>query len=183
MKIYPMRTRLFLLCCLLTGSLTGLQAQHCPFDGSTAILVRLFSSQGKPLDSTAGGIRLVEKPNPMADSCTYAGGQLDLAFGSIGESLVNRYSGAWVNWAEERLSGCSFNNNQHRVVVLNMAQSRCMVKDGSNFRYLGRVFEIRVVRDGRVISARDVAENEMYPLCTGSGSWERIRPIDIRLPD
>ena len=178
-----MLVRLLLLCCLLTGSRPDLLSQHCPFDGSTAVLVRLLNSQGNPIDSSTVSIRLLETPNPMADSCTYAEGQLNLVFGSIEESLVNRYSGAWVSWAEERLASCSFKDKSHRVVVLNMAQTRCMVKDGTNFRYLDRAFEIQVIRDGKVLAKKPLTVKEMYPLCTARGSWERILPIPIRIPD
>ena len=175
--------RVFLLSILLAGSLTEGRAQHCPFDGSSAIVVQLQNNQGTAVDSTAATIWLVEKTNPLADSCTYATGQLQLSFGKIGPSLVHRYEGAWVSWAEDRLSSCAFNNSSHRVLVLNMAQSRCMVKNGSEFRYLAREFEIRVMRDDKILAILPVNEKDIYPLCTGAGPWDRIQPMLLRLPD
>ena len=68
-------TKLFtlLLAVLLT---TNSSAQHCPFDGTRLIAVKLVNAKGQLLNPKKYTTWLIEVDNPAADSCTYATGLL-----------------------------------------------------------------------------------------------------------
>jgi hypothetical protein len=148
------------------------KAQHCPYDGSYMIAVYLVDKQGKPKTS-ATGLFLKEKQNPTADSCTYAEGQLRIAFDHASVSLMERYDG-WETNARKRSEGADFLNEGYYVVVLNMSQKTCMIKQGSSFKYTPRVFNIEI--NGVAI---DVPQESIYALCTDAGNWDRIGAITV----
>ncbi|HRG92633.1 MAG TPA: hypothetical protein PLZ10_06775, partial [Chitinophagaceae bacterium] len=48
-----------------------LMAQHCPFDGSSAVLIHIMDSTGKGMDHAPYHFILEETDTVKADSCTY----------------------------------------------------------------------------------------------------------------
>lgn len=155
-------------------------AQHCPFDGSTVILIQVKNKAGKPVVSPAFTFTLIENPNALADSCTYAPGQLALPFAGIKDSWINRYEGLWVKRATERLKECNFNNKPgYMSVVLNQAQESCMVKNGNDFDFRERMFTIQVKQGNDIKQTILVPVDRKYALCTAAGKWSRIKPITI----
>lgn len=158
---------------LVFTTFRGLQAQHCPYDGSYMIAVYLVDANGNPATSPEGLV-LKEKFNPLADSCTYAPGQMVIPFAGAADSLLKKYNGHWLRSAGERAQDAEFMNPGNYVVVLNMAQHTCMLKKGNDFRYLPRHFSIAI--NGKTT---DITEESIYSLCTNAGSWHRIRPLVI----
>jgi hypothetical protein len=51
-----------------------MEAQHCPFDGTSIVLIKVLDMENKT------DFMLKEVNNPKADSCTYAEGLLDISF-------------------------------------------------------------------------------------------------------
>ncbi len=173
-----MKTLCLLL--LLTIGLTKGNAQHCPFDGSTVILIQVKNKKGKPVVNPSFTITLTETPNAIADSCTYAAGQLQIPFSSIEKSWVNKYQGAWVNNTKQKLKDCNFKTTDgYMAVVLNQAQASCMAKNGNNFTYTERDFVITVEQPKGETQIIAVPASSKYALCTASGKWTRIKPIEI----
>jgi hypothetical protein len=154
-------------------------AQHCPFDGSNMVVLKLINTKGKPLPTHDKEIILYEKENPKADSCTYAQGQLAITFGNLNKALIHKYENSWVTWAKRMTKGCDFMKPGHIAVVLNMAQSTCMVNNHNQYVYYKRAFEIAVKKNGATIKTIPVDESKLYNLCTSAGSWHRITPIDV----
>ncbi len=161
--------------------LKPLEAQHCPFDGSSIIVIKLTDSLGRSISVLKDRVILFEKTNPLADSCTYAAGQLSILFGSPLEKLVKKYPGSWEYRATQYLAACSFNQPGYYVVVLNQAQHSCMVERNNQFNYINRQFEIRQENTEGNILLTAVPAERIFTLCTSGGSWTRIQPIDIRL--
>lgn len=158
-------------------------AQHCPFDGSSIVVIKLSDSIGNPIIKPGSALFLTEKPNALADSCTYATGQLNLSFGSPENNLIKKYPGSWEERAALYLKECSFNQPGYYVVVLNQAQRSCMVDRNNQFSYIKRQFEIRQKTVEGNILLTDVPADRIYSLCTSSGSWTRILSIDIILAE
>jgi hypothetical protein len=149
------------------------RAQHCPYDGSYMIVAYLIDKDGNPSSSPAG-LLLREKINPKADSCTYAPGQLMIPFKDASDSLLNKYNGFWKESARVRSKGADFMKKGYYVVVLNMSQHTCMVKQGPDFTYIPRQFSIEINGAGT-----DVTKESIYPLCTSAGDWKRIHAITV----
>lgn len=169
------------LLCLICIKQTA--AQHCPFDGSSIVVIKLTDSTVNPITKTGTTIYLTEKPNALADSCTYATGQLNLAFGSPEINLIKKYTGTWEERAALYLTECIFNRPGYYVVVLNQAQRSCMVDRNNQFSYIKRQFEIRQKNGEGYVLLTDVPADRIYSLCTSSGTWTRIQAIEIILAE
>lgn len=167
---------------LFLSILTGSYAQHCPFDGSAAVVIRDLSKQYPGSDQRLAFI-LVETDTAKADSCTYAAGALHLPFGTIDEELIKKYNGGWESRAALYVKETAFNEKGYWVVVLNQAQTYCMLKRGNDFDFKTRHFEIQVKRGGQLIKTIPVLPESIYQLCTSAGKWSRIVPVEIALPD
>jgi hypothetical protein len=160
----------------------ALMAQHCPFDGSAAVLIHIGDSTGKAMDHSSYTFILAETDTLKADSCTYANGALLIPFGSIDKTLVKKYPNTWEYRAGIYVKETAFNQPGYLIVVLNQAQASCMIDRNNSFHYIKRKFEIRVLQKGIVINRIPVTQDKIYSLCTSSGPWTRIESIDIVLP-
>lgn len=169
----------------LTAILLGpsLRAQHCPFDGSSAVIIRLPDIQGSLDKDSSLAIFLVETDTLLADSCTYAEGALKIKFRSINDALVKKYPNTWEYRAGKYVLEAPFNQSGLLTVVLNQAQASCMLKRNNEFNYVKRKFELHVVKDGRIIQQLPVPPEKIFSLCTSAGPWTRIQPVEIVLPD
>lgn len=155
-------------------------AQHCPFDGSTVILIQVKNKAGKPVANPALTITLIENPNDAADSCTYAPGLQQVTFASIEKSWIEKYGNSWKNTATHLLKATDIKTKQgYMAVVLNQAQASCMIKNGNDFKYRERTYTIQISRGNNIQQTIEVQPDQKYKLCTGVGKWSRIKPIAI----
>jgi hypothetical protein len=172
-KVNPLLISLLLFCNLLA-------AQHCPFDGSYIVVIKLTDANGNIITSPDSTFFLTETLNPLADSCTYAEGQLNLLFDIPSKSLVKKYEGSWEKRAALYLEECTFKQSGYFVVVLNQAQHHCMVNRNNEFTYLDRHFEIRQKTTTGTMLLSVVPTEKIYPLCTANGKWSRIKAIEVK---
>ena len=172
-KIIPV----FIAALLFTDQLS---AQHCPFDGGYIVVIKLTDANGNIITRFDSTFFLTETPNPLADSCTYAVGQLNQPFASTEKNLVKKYEGSWEYRAALYLEECTFKEPGHLVVVLNMAQRSCMIERNNQFTYLDRHFEIRQKTNTGTKLLATVPMDKIYPLCTANGNWSRIKAIEIQ---
>lgn len=172
---------IFLLVLFLFGN--TLSAQHCPFDGSAMIVIKVIDKNGRPVTDLKSTVLLYEIDNPRADSCTYAGGRLLVPFREPKQSLIEKYNNTWKSWATRYSSDCSFMKPGHYAVVLNQAQAHCMLKNETSFTYVERNFEIRLQKADSMKTLISVSRENIYSLCTNAGKWSRIVPLEIRLDD
>ena len=159
---------------------TQLSAQHCPFDGGHIVVIKLTDAHGNVITLPDSTLFLTEIPNPLADSCTYAVGQLNRPFASTEKNLIKKYEGSWEYRAALYLEECTFKEPGHLVVVLNQAQRRCMIERNNQFTYLDRHFEIRQKTNTGTKLLATVPMDKIYPLCTANGNWSRIKAIEIQ---
>ncbi len=159
---------------------TQLSAQHCPFDGGHIVVIKLTDAHGNVITLPDSTLFLTEIPNPLADSCTYAEGQLNRPFDRPEKNLVKKYQGSWEYRAALYLEDCVFKEPGYFVVVLNQAQRRCIVERNNEFTYLDRHFEIRQQTKNGTKLLATVPMDKIYPLCTANGKWSRIKAIEIQ---
>jgi len=172
--------KIILVCIAALLFTDQLSAQHCPFDGGHMVVIKVTDAHGNVITTADSTLFLTETPNPLADSCTYAKGQLNQPFGRPEKNLVKKYEGSWEERAALYLEECTFKEPGYFVVVLNQAQRRCMVDRNNNFTYLDRHFEIRQKTSSGTKLMATVPMDKIYPLCTANGKWSRIKAIEIQ---
>lgn len=175
------KSLLFLLVLFFFG--IALSAQHCPFDGSAMIVIKVIDKNGHPVTDLKSTILLCEIDNPHADSCTYAEGRLSVPFREPQKSLIEKYNNSWKSWATHYSSDCSFMQPGHYAVVLNQAQAHCMLKNETWFSFVERNFEIGLQKTDSLKVLANVSRENIYKLCTSAGKWSRIVAIEIKLDD
>lgn len=175
---------LFLTGMLLLSFCMHTIAQHCPFDGSYMVLIKLTNNKEKPIAKLKDSIFLKEINNPNPEKCSFADEILNIPFGTIQNSLFNKYEGSWQSWSKRLSKECAFIKKGYYAVVLNQSQHNCMIaqKNSNDYEYEQRVFEILLKKGGKEKSLATVTNKEMYSLCTSSGSWKRINAIELVLP-
>ncbi|MBX7171328.1 MAG: hypothetical protein K1X72_10245 [Pyrinomonadaceae bacterium] len=171
---------LALIICLLLIIPSKSSAQHCPFDGGRLIAVHLTDAKGNPVGKKTEKLSLVEVNNPAPDSCTYAEGPLKKNFEPTKSYLQNRYERYWDHWIEPDYKDWILFNPGYYAIVLNQAETNCMIKKDGDFVYRPRQFEVQFQIDNQNQIVK-VPENKIYSLCTNNGSWKRIIPLEIKL--
>lgn len=164
----------------LVFSSINIFAQHCPFDGGNLIVVHLTDSQGKLVSPESKKLTLVEVNNEQADSCTYAQGLLKKPFLPNKENIKTHYEINWKYWIEPNYKDWKLFGNGYYSTILGQAEESCMIKNGNDFAYKKREFEIQY-QDQGVTKTVKVAKDSIYSLCTGTGKWTRIVPIEIKV--
>ncbi len=123
----------------------NLHAQHCPYDGTTLVVVKLVDQKGKPVNPPKDTLYLVEIENPQAALCSYAEGLLkipllasDTYFEKHGQTSGANYG----NELKKRLKDLGVINNANLLVSLNQAEKDCMMKKEGDYEYRKRKFVI-----------------------------------------
>ena len=148
-----------------------MEAQHCPFDGTSIVLIKVLDMENKT------DFMLKEVNNPKADSCTYAEGLLDISFQPIDSFYAKNH---WVKDYEKRYKMKKIASKGDLYVKLNQATADCMIKKGNDYTYIKRHFVIsfKNKKTGEV-EQMDVPETKIFKMCTASGSWDRFEAITI----
>lgn len=165
---------------IFTFSVSLAFAQHCQFDGGNMIAVHLTDAEGKPITNISKNLTLVEINNPVADSCSYAKGILEKDFLPTEQELHTHYENYWQNWIKPDYRDWILLGDGYYAVILNQAEKSCMIKKGNDFKYRTREFEIKLEEIGLPQTIKVKKEN-IYSLCTGGGSWTRIKPFEIKV--
>ncbi len=166
-----MRKKLLIVSfCLFWAFLT--QAQHCPFDGTSIILIKVSN------ETDLTDFILKEVNNPKSDSCTYAEGLLQKSFQPIDSFYAHNQ---WIKTYEERYKMQKIASKGNLYVKLNQATADCMIKNGNNYTYIKRHFVI-TFKDKKTGETEqiDVPETKIFKMCTTSGSWDRFEAIEIK---
>ena len=72
-----MRCFIFLFTVMMYNNL---YAQHCPYDGTHLIAIKVVDKKGNMLENVNNFFYLMEVDNSMADSCTSAAGLVKNSF-------------------------------------------------------------------------------------------------------
>ena len=167
-----------LLCVLLFAGAAA--AQHCPFDGANLIVIHLINSQGKPITGARKYLSLREVDNQNANSCTYAKGLISKPFSTPIDIFKTYKYYKLSELTNEFCEGCTFLSKGYYAVNLGSAEESCMIKNGNDYDYQPRKFEVLYDR-GTIAEKIEVPKDSLYSLCTANGRWSRIQPLDLKL--
>lgn len=182
-----MRSIIFFLFILFTGN--ALHAQHCPYDGTHLIAIKVIDKKGKMFTDSNTVFFLQEVDNPMADSCLYAKGLLRKPF-------LNR--AAFIAGCNERFNRNGYNTelntrlknagvftNANMMLSINQAENTCMLIGKSetvytNYIYRQRKFEIVYTINGKEFH-KPLPPDLIYSLCTSNKDLKHFKTITITL--
>jgi len=161
-------------------SVGNVKAQHCPFDGSRMIVVKLTNSKNNPVTDAFDKLTLQEIDNEQADSCTYSEGLVSKTFSRAMNEFLDLYGiKNSVEILQKYCADCSFLTDGFYAVKLNQAENSCMIKKDGDFIYKQRTFEV-IYENGETKKSVKVTDNDIYSLCSGNGKWSRIAPIELK---
>jgi hypothetical protein len=171
--------------CLLIPSF----AQHCPFDGSYLIAIKVVNKQGKMVKKTTTNFYLQEVDNKLADSCTsYPGiiAKQALTTKSYIKNCIERWNiNGYGKDLIDRLTNTNVFTTSNLFVSLNQSEHTCTLIGKSetvytNYIYLKRKFVITYTLNKKSVSVK-VPKTAIYSLCKGSNDLENFKPIVIKL--
>ena len=172
---------------LLTGN--SIVAQHCPFDGTHLIAIKVIDDKGNMVTNNETIFYLLEVNNTMADSCTSYPG-------IVKKQLLN--SNAFINKIDTVFKTNSYSKklktrltnegvfaNANRMVTINQAENTCMLIGKSetvytNYIYQQRKFVIVYIQNNKEIR-QPVPADCIYSLCEASKEIENFKPVVIKL--
>jgi hypothetical protein len=172
---------------LLTGN--SIVAQHCPFDGTHLVAIKVIDDKGNMVTNNENIFYLLEVDNTMADSCTSYPG-------IVKRQLLN--SNAFINKIDTVFKTNSYNNqlktrltkegvfaNANRMVTINQAENTCTLIGKSetvytNYIYRQRKFVIVYIQNNKEIR-QPVPADCIYSLCKASKEIEKFKPVVIQL--
>ncbi len=170
-------------------SYTGIQAQHCPFDGTHLIAIKVVDKNNKLLKNTNTTFYLQEVDNPMADSCSSAPGLVREQFLSKDSfnNDINKYFGrnGYNTELNKRLAKAGVFKNANMMLTINQAQNTCTLIGKSetvytNYIYQQRKFEVVYTINGKE-NHIPLPEDFIYSLCTGRDEVNSFKTIAIKL--
>lgn len=179
---------IFLLLFVLLFNIS-MQAQHCPYDGTYMVTIKVVDKHDKMLTDINTVFYLLEVDNPMADSCSYAAGLIKKQFLNSREFIADcdqkfNRSGL-TSELNNRLKNCGVFANANMMLNLNQAQNTCMLNDKSaatyaNYTYRKRKFVIAYSINGKEFQ-QPLPPDFIYALCTNNKDLKNFKTITIKL--
>lgn len=177
--------------CFLFFSFSGknLAAQHCPYDGTHLIAIKVVVNKGKLPADVNTVFYLQEVDNTLADSCTSYAGLIKKPF--INNEIFiteidkrfnrNDYNTELIY----RLKNAGVFTKANRMLTINQSEKTCKLIGKSetvytNYIYLQRKFVIVYIFNGREIR-QSVPNHLIYSLCTSAKEIEKFKPVIIKL--
>lgn len=166
-----------------------LHAQHCPYDGSHLIALKLVDQKGQLVAAGKTAFYLKEINNPDADSCTSSAGLIKKQFLSTKSYKANsetKQKGTSLRTKIIlRLTAAGVFDSANMVLTLNQAEHTCTLIGKSetvytNYIYKERSFVISYFNDGQEIQV-PVPDNAIRSLCTATKGLENFKPIVVQL--
>jgi hypothetical protein len=164
-------------------------AQHCPFDGTHLIAIKVVDKQGKMVSDFNTSFYLLEVDNPMADSCTSAAGLVKKQFlirGTFIAECDERFGRNGYNTQlNNRLTKNGVFANANMMLTINQAENTCTLIGKretvySNYIYRQRKFVIAYMLNNKEVR-QPVPDEMIYALCTAAKEIEKFKPVIIKL--
>lgn len=170
------KSALFLIAACLLMLHSG--AQMSPFDGSYTIVIHVINT---PVENVRFELR--EKNQPV-DSCSFNPQRIRMGFQNPESVLIkNRYNNySWEIDAGKYAKDAAFMSTGYFAVVLTSGERSCMIRNGNQYHYKDRNFQIIAIRDGSETIVSEVPQNFVYSLSRMRGRWAEIRSIPITYP-
>jgi hypothetical protein len=181
-----MRCFIFLFMVMLC---TNLYAQHCPYDGTHLVTIKVVDKKGNMLTDVKTVFYLQEVDNPLADSCTSAAGLVKKQFLSsdtfIAE-LDRRFNRNGYNTKlNNRLKDAGVFTKANLMLTLNQAENTCTLIGKSetvytNYIYRQRKFVIAYTINGKEVLT-PLPDGYISALCTNNKDLKDFRAVTIKL--
>jgi len=164
-------------------------AQHCPYDGTHLIAIKVVDKEAKMLTDINTDFYLVEVDNPMADSCKHAAGLLKKKFLNSNDFMADyhqRFNRNGYNKAlDNRLKDAGVFVKANMMLTLNQTENTCMLIGKSetvytNYIYRQRKFEVVYAINGKEIR-QPLPTDFIYSLCTANKDLQNFKTITITL--
>lgn len=164
-------------------------AQHCPYDGTHLVAIKVVDKKGKMLTTINTVFYLLEVDNPMADSCTSAAGLIKRQFLN-GDAFVieinSRFNRNGYNTElNNRLVNAGVFTNANMMLTINQAENTCTLIGKSetvytNYIYQQRKFVIAYTSNGKEIR-QPLPNGFIYSLCTNNKDFKNFKTLTVRL--
>ena len=181
-----MRCFIFLFTVMLCNNL---YAQHCPYDGTHLVTIKVVDRKGNMLTDINTIFYLLEVDNPMADSCTSAAGLVKKQFLNsdvfIAEMDRKFNRNGYNTELNNRLKNAGVFIKANMMVSLNQAENTCTLIGKSetvytNYIYRQRKFEIVYTVNGKEIR-HPLPVGFISALCTNNKDLKNFKAVTIRL--
>lgn len=172
---------------LLAGN--SLLAQHCPYDGTHLVAIKVVDKKGKMLTNNSTFFYLLEVDNPMADSCTSAAGLIKRQFLYSDAFVIeinsrfnrNRYNTELNN----RLVNAGVFTKANMLLTINQAENTCTLIGKSktvyaNYIYQQRKFVIAYTSNGKEIR-QPLPNDFIHSLCTNNKNLRNFKTLTVQL--
>lgn len=176
-----------LLFCAITPF--NLYAQHCPYDGTHLVAIKVVDKKGEMLTNINTVFYLLEVDNPMADSCTSAAGMIKKQFlysDAFSAALDKKFNRNGYNSAlNDRLKNAGVFANANMMLTINQAENTCTLIGKSetvytNYIYQQRKFVIAYTNNGKEIR-HPLPDGFIYSLCTNNKDLKDFKTVTIKL--
>jgi len=180
--------RYFILLFTVMGSL-NLQAQHCPYDGSNLVAIKVVNKKGQMLGNSNTVFYLQEVDNPMADSCPYAKGLIRKPFLNSAAFIADcneKFNRSGYNTElNSRLKNSGVFTNANMMLNINQAENTCMLIGKSETVYTNYIYRQRKFVVVYTINGKEFREpfptEFIYSLCTNNKDLKHFKTITISL--
>ena len=150
-------------------------AQHCVFDGSYAVVVKLVTKSGKPRGLGSYTITLNEKIFDNADTCCI----VNATFDSSKKVLLYTDRDAWNLSSKHFKDAPMFKDGTYAVKLYN-ADVKCLFNECNTEQKIRITYTYKRYKIKRYAY---ISRDDVYGLCKASGNWYRIKPVVITVPD
>jgi hypothetical protein len=164
-------------------------AQHCPYDGTNLIAIKVVDKKGNMLTDVETVFYLLEVDNPMADSCTSAAGLVKKQFlnsNAFIAEIDGRFNRNGYNTElNGRLKNAGLFTKANMMLNMNQAENTCTLIGKSetvytNYIYQQRKFVIAYTINGKEIR-HSLPADFISALCTNNRDLKNFKTVTIRL--
>ncbi len=166
-----------------------MQAQHCPYDGTSLIAIKVVDKNHKLLTDINNFFYLQEVDNPIADSCEHTKGLIRKQFLNSNDFVAEcneRFNRNGYNTAlNDRLNNAGVFVKANMMLTLNQVENTCTLIGKSetvytNYIYRQRKFEVVYTINGKEMR-QPLPTNFIYSLCTNNKDLKNFKTITVKL--
>lgn len=168
--------RSFLLLSFVLLFNIGVLAQHCPYDGTHLIAIKILDQKGKMLTDIDSLFYLQEVDNPMADSCGHNKGLIKKQFLNSKDFMADynkRFNRNGYNRTlDERLKAAGIFEKANMMLTINQTENTCMLIGKSETVYTDYIYRQRKFEVAYTINGKEMRQplpaDFIYALCTAA---------------
>jgi hypothetical protein len=167
----------------------NLYAQHCPYDGTHLVAIKVVDKKGQMLTNINTVFYLQEVDNPMADSCTSAAGLIKKQFlnsNAFTVELDKRFDRNGYNTAlNKRLTNAGVFANANMMLTINQAENTCTLIGKSETVYTNYIYQQRNFVIAYAINGKEIRQQLpavfIFSLCTNNKDLKNFKTLTVQL--